>query len=179
MGGSFGRVVWPSGSSGGDISRACRRLRRHTTCTPRRTAHPALPCPALPRPAAPPACCCRLESFLELPLYLLFGAVCGVVSASCSFSTRVATDAFAELREQSSVEAALLPAIGGLTTGVLALGYPEILYQVCAGLLAGLLACLLACLGWPSGLAGWWGSLMLRRPSPACSLAPAPSDTLP
>lgn len=34
---------------------------------------------------------CRLESLYELPLYLFFGAVCGVVSASCSFSTRVAT----------------------------------------------------------------------------------------
>lgn len=33
----------------------------------------------------------RLESLYELPLYLFFGAVCGVVSASFSFSTRVAT----------------------------------------------------------------------------------------
>lgn len=40
------------------------------------------------------------------------------------------TDAFNELREQNSVEAAITPGIGGLTTGVLALGYPEILYQV-------------------------------------------------
>ena len=39
-------------------------------------------------------------------------------------------DAFDELRSQNSVEAALMPCIGGLTTGVLALGYPEILYQV-------------------------------------------------
>jgi hypothetical protein len=76
----------------------------------------------------------------------VFGAVCGVVSASCSFSTRVATDAFAELREQSSVEAALLPAIGGLTTGVLALGYPEILYQV---------RWLGGWAGWLAWLAGW------------------------
>lgn len=33
----------------------------------------------------------RLESMWELPLYLVFGAICGVVSASFSFSTRVAT----------------------------------------------------------------------------------------
>ncbi|KAI3429266.1 hypothetical protein D9Q98_005363 [Chlorella vulgaris] len=71
----------------------------------------------------------RLESLYELPLYLLFGAICGIVSASCSFSTRVATEAFDELREQNKFEAALTPAMGGLTTGMLALGYPEILYQ--------------------------------------------------
>lgn len=112
----------------------------------RRDVHPALAWPALA--CRPPSCCCRLESFLELPLYLVFGAVCGVVSASCSFSTRIATDAFAELREQSSVEAALLPAIGGLTTGVLALGYPEILYQVWPGCLAGCLA------GWSAHVGG-------------------------
>ena len=46
-------------------------------------------------------------------------------------STRVASEAFDELRQQNAVETALLPSIGGLTTGVLALGYPEILYQVC------------------------------------------------
>lgn len=33
----------------------------------------------------------RLESLAELPLYLAFGGICGVVSASFSFSTRVAT----------------------------------------------------------------------------------------
>ncbi|EFN59895.1 hypothetical protein CHLNCDRAFT_56435 [Chlorella variabilis] len=38
-------------------------------------------------------------------------------------------EAFDELREQNSFEAALTPAMGGLTTGLLALGYPEILYQ--------------------------------------------------
>jgi hypothetical protein len=39
-------------------------------------------------------------------------------------------EAFDELREQNSFEAALTPAMGGLTTGMLALSYPEILYQV-------------------------------------------------
>jgi hypothetical protein len=42
----------------------------------------------------------------------------------------ITAEAFDELREQNSFEAALTPAIGGLTTGLLALGYPEILYQV-------------------------------------------------
>lgn len=77
-------------------------------------------------------CLYRLESLYELPLYLVFGGLCGVVSASFSFSARVAGDAFDELKEgKSPITAALLPSIGGLTTGVLALGYPEILYQVC------------------------------------------------
>ena len=43
--------------------------------------------------------------------------------------THTHPDAFDELRQQNPVEAALMPAVGGLTTGVLALGYPEILYQ--------------------------------------------------
>ena len=76
----------------------------------------------------------RLQSMYELPLYLVFGALCGAVSSSFSYSARVAEDAFNELRQgadgpAASVTIALLPAIGGLTTGVLALGYPEILYQ--------------------------------------------------
>lgn len=153
----------------------------------------------------------RLESLYELPLYLVFGALCGVVSASFSYSTRVAADAFEELRgatfqstvmvqnatgggllgrdraflsgdndppatgtggattaatnvtttpttndatpqsattvtattlpplllqqqrskvsSRNIISRICLPAIGGLTTGVLALGYPEILYQ--------------------------------------------------
>jgi H+/Cl- antiporter ClcA len=73
----------------------------------------------------------RLESLGELPVFAAFGALCGAVSASFSYSTRVATDAFADIRAAAPVPAAaaLLPAVGGLTTGVLALGYPEILYQ--------------------------------------------------
>jgi len=73
----------------------------------------------------------RLESLYELPLYLLFGALCGAVSTSFSYSARVAADAFQDLRLGAGgpAKTVLLPALGGLTTGVLALGYPEILYQ--------------------------------------------------
>ena len=69
----------------------------------------------------------RLESIFELPLYLVFGSLCGVVSASFTYSSQVAIDAFSDLRERNLK--GLLPALGGLTTGVLALSYPEILYQ--------------------------------------------------
>ncbi len=78
-------------------------------------------------------CGCRLESLYELPLYLVFGALCGTISASFSFSTRVASKAFDEVRAQNQFEGALMPLVGGATTGVLALGYPEILYQVGRG----------------------------------------------
>jgi H+/Cl- antiporter ClcA len=76
----------------------------------------------------------RLQSMYELPLFLVFGMLCGAVSASFSYSARVAEDAFTELKQSPDggtgiAGAALLPALGGLTTGVLALGYPEILYQ--------------------------------------------------
>ena len=81
----------------------------------------------------------RLQSLYELPLYLVFGALCGAVSASFSYSARVAEDAFTELKQSPDggggggvggvLSVALLPALGGLTTGVLALGYPEILYE--------------------------------------------------
>jgi len=77
----------------------------------------------------------RLQSMYELPLFLVFGMVCGAVSASFSYSARVAEDAFTELKQSPDggsagiAGSALLPALGGLTTGVLALGYPEILYQ--------------------------------------------------
>jgi H+/Cl- antiporter ClcA len=80
----------------------------------------------------------RLQSMYELPLFLVFGMLCGAVSASFSYSARVAEDAFTELKQSPDnggngsagiVGSALLPALGGLTTGVLALGYPEILYQ--------------------------------------------------
>lgn len=73
----------------------------------------------------------RLESLYELPLYLVFGALCGAVSASFSYSARVAADAFDDLRQGQggALKSALFPCLGGLTTGVLALGYPEILYQ--------------------------------------------------
>lgn len=75
----------------------------------------------------------RLESLLELPLYLFFGSICGFVSSSFSYSLKITSQAFEQLQgqedEEPNVKMVLLPVIGGLTTGVLALGYPEILYQ--------------------------------------------------
>eukprot|EP00890_Picochlorum_soloecismus_P000905 jgi/Picsp_1/1815/NSC_05282-R1_chloride channel protein clc-f len=73
----------------------------------------------------------RLESLFELPLYLVFGSICGFVSSSFSYSLKITSQAFEQLQgeEEPNLKMVLLPVIGGLTTGVLALGYPEILYQ--------------------------------------------------
>ena len=73
-----------------------------------------------------------LESFGELPLYFLFGGVCGIVSSAFLYSINVARDTIQTWRKKVTNESAVtvgLPLFGGLTTGVIALWYPEILYQ--------------------------------------------------
>lgn len=73
-----------------------------------------------------------LESFGELPLYFLFGSVCGIVSSVFLYSIRVARDTIQIWRPKIANEAVAtiaLPLFGGLTTGIIALWYPEILYQ--------------------------------------------------
>ncbi|KAL0041460.1 hypothetical protein WJX79_004162 [Trebouxia sp. C0005] len=70
----------------------------------------------------------QLQSILELPLILGFGACCGAVSASFAYSNQVTADLFQRI-EQQGVPTPLMPAIGGLVTGLMALQYPEVLYQ--------------------------------------------------
>lgn len=70
----------------------------------------------------------QLQSILELPLILGFGACCGAVSASFAYSNQVTADLFQRI-EQKGVPTPLMPAIGGLVTGLMALQYPEVLYQ--------------------------------------------------
>lgn len=73
-----------------------------------------------------------LESFGELPLYFLFGTVCGIVSSAFLYSLSFARDTVQVLRMKTtndSVAAVGFPLLGGLTTGIIALWYPEILYQ--------------------------------------------------
>lgn len=70
----------------------------------------------------------QLQSILELPLILGFGACCGAVSASFAYSNQVTADLFQSM-EQKGVPSPLMPAIGGLVTGLMALQYPEVLYQ--------------------------------------------------
>lgn len=70
----------------------------------------------------------ELVTPLELPLILVFGACCGLVSASCTYSNKTVSEAFSQVRRNVALETAM-PALGGLFTGIVALRYPEVLYQ--------------------------------------------------
>lgn len=64
----------------------------------------------------------------ELPLYLLLGLFCGLVSIGLTKGSAVASQGFERLRTVGGIHPFFLPSFGGLTVGVLALAYPEILY---------------------------------------------------
>ncbi|CAI5464710.1 unnamed protein product [Closterium sp. Yama58-4] len=70
----------------------------------------------------------EFRSPAELPLYLLLGLCCGGVSIALTRSARLATHAFDRLLLLSPLPPALLPALGGLSVGVISLAYPEVLY---------------------------------------------------
>ena len=81
----------------------------------------------------------QLESLAELPLFIVFGGLCGVVSSAFLFSLGLATDRMQSLSlslSQSSSSMGendtvrwLLPVTGGVTTGICALFFPEVLYE--------------------------------------------------
>ncbi|KAL8479130.1 hypothetical protein ACS0TY_026111 [Phlomoides rotata] len=64
----------------------------------------------------------------ELPLYLLLGAVCGLVSVGLTKSTSFMLALFDGVERGAGVPKAVFPILGGLTVGCIALVYPEILY---------------------------------------------------
>ncbi|CAH8345115.1 unnamed protein product [Eruca vesicaria subsp. sativa] len=64
----------------------------------------------------------------ELPLYLLLGALCGLVSLALSRCTSSMTSAVDSLNKDAGIPKAVFPVMGGLTVGVIALVYPEVLY---------------------------------------------------
>ncbi|GJY25904.1 chloride channel protein CLC-e isoform X1 [Tanacetum coccineum] len=68
------------------------------------------------------------RSATELPLYLLLGIFCGLVSLSLSWCTSwmmVATD---KIQKTFAMPKAVFPVVGGFTVGLTALIYPEVLY---------------------------------------------------
>ena len=73
----------------------------------------------------------QLQSLAELPLYTVLGALCGATAVVFVMWSKASGDWFKSLRRNadSPAEDVLLPAIGGITTGVLALVFPEIMYQ--------------------------------------------------
>ena len=89
-----------------------------------------------------------LESLYELPLYIIFGGICGVVSSLFLYTLELTSDSFRFLVTDTSLPLAQgseeedhkaiakqrlytigLPVVGGLITGIFALKYPEILYE--------------------------------------------------
>ncbi|XP_056859703.1 chloride channel protein CLC-e-like isoform X2 [Raphanus sativus] len=64
----------------------------------------------------------------ELPLYLLLGALCGLVSLALSRCTSSMTSAVDSLNKDAGIPKAVFPVMGGLTVGIIALVYPEVLY---------------------------------------------------
>jgi H+/Cl- antiporter ClcA len=64
----------------------------------------------------------------ELPLYLLLGVFCGLVSITLSKCTSLAMETVGNLQKTTGLSKAASPALGGLIVGLLALMYPEVLY---------------------------------------------------
>ncbi|KAI3470252.1 hypothetical protein Pfo_026915 [Paulownia fortunei] len=64
----------------------------------------------------------------ELPLYLLLGVLCGLVSVGLSKSTSFMLAFFDGVQRAVGIPKAAFPILGGLAVGLMALAYPEILY---------------------------------------------------
>ncbi|KZV34790.1 chloride channel protein CLC-e [Dorcoceras hygrometricum] len=64
----------------------------------------------------------------ELPLYLLLGVICGLVSIALSKATSFMLVLCDDIQRAVGIRKAAFPILGGLSVGVIALAYPEILY---------------------------------------------------
>ncbi|KAF5727867.1 Chloride channel F isoform 2 [Tripterygium wilfordii] len=69
-----------------------------------------------------------LKSAAELPLYLILGMLCGVVSVAFTRLVTWFTKSFEFIKERFGLPAVVSPALGGLGAGIIALKYPGILY---------------------------------------------------
>lgn len=70
----------------------------------------------------------ELKSAAELPLYLILGMLCGVVSVAFTYLVAWFTKAFQFMKDRFGIPDVVCPAIGGLGAGIIALRYPGILY---------------------------------------------------
>lgn len=70
----------------------------------------------------------ELKSAAELPLYLMLGMVCGVVSVLFTRLVDWFTNFFNFLKERLGIPSTVTPALGGLGVGIIALRYPGVLY---------------------------------------------------
>ncbi|KAL2650577.1 hypothetical protein R1flu_018705 [Riccia fluitans] len=64
----------------------------------------------------------------ELPLYLLLGVLCGLVSVTLTKGSAYATTWFEWLQKTTGLPPGFLPPLGGLCVGLVSLQYPEVLY---------------------------------------------------
>ncbi|KAL1563036.1 chloride channel protein CLC-f-like [Salvia divinorum] len=69
-----------------------------------------------------------LKSAAELPLYLILGMLCGVVSVAFARLLDWFTYMFKFIKEKFGLPDVVCPALGGLGAGLIALKYPGILY---------------------------------------------------
>ncbi|KAD3067281.1 hypothetical protein R6Q59_018641 [Mikania micrantha] len=69
-----------------------------------------------------------LKSVAELPLYLILGMLCGVVSVLFARLVAWFEKAFKYIKEKFGFPTMVSPALGGLMAGLIALKYPGILY---------------------------------------------------
>lgn len=69
-----------------------------------------------------------LKSAAELPLYLILGMLCGVVSVIFTRLVAWFTKFFEFIKDKFGLPAVVCPALGGLGAGLIALKYPGILY---------------------------------------------------
>ncbi|KAI3466359.1 hypothetical protein Pfo_023022 [Paulownia fortunei] len=69
-----------------------------------------------------------LKSAAELPLYLILGMLCGVVSVAFTRLLAWFTKVFQFIKEKFGIPDVVCPALGGLGAGLIALKYPGILY---------------------------------------------------
>ncbi|CAN6450562.1 unnamed protein product [Victoria cruziana] len=70
----------------------------------------------------------ELKSAAELPLYLILGMLCGVVSVAFTRLVAWFTKFFELVKERFGIPDVVCPALGGLGAGIIALRYPGILY---------------------------------------------------
>uniref|UniRef100_A0A803LNV0 Chloride channel protein n=2 Tax=Chenopodium quinoa TaxID=63459 RepID=A0A803LNV0_CHEQI len=69
------------------------------------------------------------RSASELPLYLLLGILCGLVSLALTRCTTFMLHKVEEIKKAGRVPKVVFPVTGGLAVGLMALAYPEILYR--------------------------------------------------
>lgn len=68
------------------------------------------------------------RSASELPLYLLLGILCSLVSLALTRCTTIMLRGVEEIQRTGRIPKAVFPVTGGLAVGLAALAYPEILY---------------------------------------------------